>query len=72
MPRDTDVTWTVLSRHKDHPFEHPLVIGMIDCHSYDHAELCFEQESPDRVILGIYEGDVSWKDAMARYEKENT
>ena len=68
---DTDVTWTVLSRHKDKPFDRPLVTGMVDAHSYDHAEQEFEAQFPDHVILGIYEGDVSWKDAKALYDKEN-
>ena len=69
---DTDVTWTVLSRHKDKPFDRPLVIGMVDAHSYDHAEQEFEAQFKDYTILGIYEGDLSWKAAMAIYEKESS
>lgn len=44
---------------------------MIDCHSYDHAEQEFEMLNPDETILGIYEGDLSWRQAMDLYHEEN-
>lgn len=68
---DRSVTHTVLARHDSNPFGNPTVTGMIDCHSYDHAEQEFEMLNPDETILGIYEGDLSWRQAMDRYHEEN-
>lgn len=71
MANDQTVTWTVLHRTNADPFARAFVTGMVDAHSYDHAEELFEQEFPNEFILGIYQGDVSLKDAISRYSEEN-
>ena len=69
---ESDVTFTVVARHASTPMARPLALGVVDAHDYDHAESLFEADYPDYCILGIYEGDLSWEDAHALYEKENT
>lgn len=71
MTNDKTITWTVLHRSVNNSFARPFITGMVDAHSYDHAEQLFEEESPNEFILGIYKGDVSWDDAVDRYNEEN-
>lgn len=65
------VTWTVLHRSKADPLARSFATGMVDAHSYDHAEQCFGDEFPKEAILGIYAGDLSHKVASEQYLAED-
>ena len=69
----TDVTFTIVARDARTPVAKAFAVGIVGAHDYDHARALFEAEYHDYYcVLGIYEGDLSWEDANALYEKENS